>query len=429
VSCKQLGTAQTKAASWQAANDWWLKKLAEIEAKTEPTLSYETEVLQKVNAWATANGQVEPFPIYEDEKENKLTWQAISSEARAIWLDRTKGMKKPSGHGNLEKLVDKFVNSKKVLAESGEISLGRWDNVRRYLAQWKEWIGEEYPSVLANPSSLDGIHLQDYKEYLLGRIKGKVKNHKVKPISDETADGNLIAVKEFYGWLDMLHVIELPKATFMRKIHIKVAPKKVKTIPLTYIQKLMAGATDREKLYICLMLNCGFYQGDIAQLTQEQVNLKQGYIRRKRSKTEGWENVPEVKYPLWKTTNRLLEQFHNTKGELFLLNDDGKPLKNERIKEEDGKYTKNDNIAVAYYRMCKRLGITNEDKQPLKRLRKTSNTILKNSIYSMYAVLFLGQASKTIQEINYDGNIEEIGPSDLNFTKAIQWLGTRYGIE
>jgi hypothetical protein len=47
----------------------------------------------------------------------------------------------------------------------------------------------------------------------------------------------------------------------------------------------------------------------------------------------------------------------------------------------------------------------------------------------MYAVLFLGQASKTIQEINYDGNIERIGPSDLNFTKAIRWLGTRYGIE
>ena len=226
VSCKQLGIVPpNEIKSIQAANDWWIAKQAELDAKTEPTLSYETEVLQKVNAWAAANGQVEPFPIYEDEKENRLTWQAISSEARAIWLDRIKGMKKPTGHGNLEKLVDKFVNSKKVLAESGEISLGRWDNVRRYLTQWKEWIGEEYPSVLANPSSLDGIHLQDYKEYLLGRIKGKIENHKVKPISDETADGNLTAVKEFYGWLDMLHVIELPKATFMRKIHIKVANK------------------------------------------------------------------------------------------------------------------------------------------------------------------------------------------------------------
>ena len=43
VSCRQLGTPETKEGSYKAANDWWRQKLAEIEgnplqARVEPLL-------------------------------------------------------------------------------------------------------------------------------------------------------------------------------------------------------------------------------------------------------------------------------------------------------------------------------------------------------------------------------------------------------
>ena len=33
VSCRQLGTAPSKEASWLAANNWWETKQAEVDAK------------------------------------------------------------------------------------------------------------------------------------------------------------------------------------------------------------------------------------------------------------------------------------------------------------------------------------------------------------------------------------------------------------
>src|SRR5262249_8851862 len=35
VSCRQLGTAPTKEASWEAANAWWLKKKLELDTNPD----------------------------------------------------------------------------------------------------------------------------------------------------------------------------------------------------------------------------------------------------------------------------------------------------------------------------------------------------------------------------------------------------------
>ena len=84
------------------------------------------------------------------------------------------------------------------------------------------------------------------------------------------------------------------------------------------IKTLLAGATDRDKLYLLLMMNCGFTQVDIANLKQDEVDFKAGTITRKRSKTQDYDKVPTVRYPLWKTTLALLKVFHDQKGDLVL---------------------------------------------------------------------------------------------------------------
>ena len=145
-----------------------------------------------------------------------------------------------------------------------------------------------------------------------------------------------------------------------------------------------------------------------------------GIIIRRRSKTQQHEGVPTVSYPLWRCTLKLLQSLHTKKGDYVLTNQDGGQLKTERIRD-DGKYTKVDNIAVAYYRLCKRLKMT---QQPLKLIRKTSATLLRNSgQYSQFAVLFLGHSPRGIAETHYYGD------AGVSFSDAIRWLAGQYGVE
>ena len=48
---------------------------------------------------------------------------------------------------------------------------------------------------------------------------------------------------------------------------------------------LVTNTSDRTKLYILLMLNCGMTQKDVADLQKTEVDWDAGYISRKRSKT------------------------------------------------------------------------------------------------------------------------------------------------
>ena len=159
-------------------------------------------------------------------------------------------------------------------------------------------------------------------------------------------------------------------------------------------------------------------QADISALTPDEVDFSAGTITRKRTKTGDYAGVPVVCYPLWKSTLALLKKHRNPKARTILTNEDGGQLKNEKI-TDDGKYTKNDNIAVAYYRLCVRAGI---EHKPLKLLRKTSASLLYHSEkFSQYAPLFLGHAARTIAEKNY------YGKAGQSFTDAIRWLGSQYG--
>ena len=71
---------------------------------------------------------------------------------------------------------------------------------------------------------------------------------------------------------------------------------------------LFRAAKPRMKLYMLLMLNCGMTQKDVSDLNVLEVDWEEGRIIRKRSKTRGNGNVPEVDYRLWPETWDLLQQ-------------------------------------------------------------------------------------------------------------------------
>lgn len=87
------------------------------------------------------------------------------------------------------------------------------------------------------------------------------------------------------------------------------------------IRRMLKESTGRTKLSICLILNCGMTQKDVADIRKSEVDFDAGRIIRKRSKTEKFKSVPTVNYLLWPETLRLMKQFADRgDGDLVLLN-------------------------------------------------------------------------------------------------------------
>lgn len=231
VSCRQLEAPPTKEGSIGSANAWWLAKQADIDQQARPPIGYHTDILTRCNAYADSHGLEGRFMVWNDEEKDRWNWGAISDEARAVWYDRIKG-RTTTATGSLDKLVQRYLDGKRMECEAGQLSVGRWDNLCRWLTQWRKWIGD------IDPYSLNGVQLEAYQHHLLKLIADK-------KTSQATAKSNLATMKEFLRWLYRSEIIDrLPRN--MDDVNIGVSPKKVKTLTVEYIKELITRATARE---------------------------------------------------------------------------------------------------------------------------------------------------------------------------------------
>jgi len=157
-----------------------------------------------------------------------------------------------------------------------------------------------------------------YKE-LLGQIDGG-------RLSADYAQNVMNTFRAFVRWAWRRKLLPNLPLTIDDADHtFTVHIKEIKPYTTDEITTLLQRASSRTKLYILLGLNCGFTQGDIATLVKSEIDLEAGTITRKRMKTKKSKNVPIVCYPLWKTTNALLQEHCQPSGTLALLNEDGGP--------------------------------------------------------------------------------------------------------
>ena len=191
--------------------------------------------------------------------------------------------------------------------------------------------------------------------------------------------------------------------------------KEIEVLTVEEIKELFGKALERERLYLLLMLNCGFYPVDIGTLKHSE--YKDGRITRKRTKTrKRSDKVPTVSYRLWKETDALLTKYRSEDPELVLLNRNGTPLWKEV--EKNGKFCRISNVKCNFFRIQKKSGIT----KSLKHLRKTASTMLGSHLqYGRYAEYFLGEAPRSVADTHY------VKPSQEQFDKAVKWLGEQFG--
>jgi integrase len=232
----------------------------------------------------------------------------------------------------------------------------------------------------------------------------------------------MMTAKQFISRLAEMRLIPLPGNIRSRRFRFNhSSPTKIETFTVEEVrQKLKAcdGFSRKTKLYLLLMLNCGMYQNDIAELLVDEIDWKAGTLTRARSKTRE-RNGPVVTYKLWPETFALLKK-HRSRGvknghaDLALTTDEGNPLVRYWI--EGDSMRRYDCIHSAWTRLAEKMGLR-KMRLGMKHLRKTSASLLgKHPQYKFYANHFLADSPRTIADRHY------VTPSDEEFFQALEWL-------
>lgn len=347
-----------------------------------------------------------------------------------IWRDRLDVMQRSAApvEKTLGHLVEKFLTEKKDAAADGELSTGRVEKLRTQLTHFQNWLGPDVSVV-----EITSDTLIDFRAELLKNLrneaqpappatKGRFKKAGANKWKRSTVKDRLSAVTSFVRWLWETETIEtLPRvlAKTSKRLHVGTSEAQIVVFTKEEVGLILKSASQRTRLYILLMLNCGMGQKDISDLDHSQIDWDLGRITRKRSKTKRHENVPTVTHVLWLETIQLLRQelSPGSQGRV-LLNNSGQPLWHETI-SDDGKQKKNDNVRNAFERLRTKLGID----KPLKSLKKTSASLIRgNKDYRGLEDLFLGHAPRKISDRHYTKPPEEL------LGEATNWLHLEYGI-
>lgn len=232
-----------------------------------------------------------------------------------------------------------------------------------------------------------------------------------------------MTAKQFITRLAELKLIALPGNIRSRRFRFNhSAPSKIETFTVEEVTAMLAGCdgfSERTRLYLLLMLNCGMYQNDIAELRRDEIDWKAGTLSRARSKTRE-RGGPVVTYKLWPETFALLEK-HRTghsqdaakKDELVLTTDEGNPL--VRYWLEEGKMRRYDTIQSAWTRLAAKMG--GKLRLGMKHLRKTSATLLgTHPHFKFFANHFLADSPKGMADRHY------VTPNQAEFFEALDWL-------
>jgi integrase len=422
VSPRQLGVPATREQSASAANEWWGRKQAEIDAegkqKQDPVWDGIREAVGKLTG-GPVNSVEDVCRLFVEKVQSGQKFPDWFQEAilgverlRQIEAQAKAGVSLALGEVEGERTVGaqigQWVKLLKASVATRTISEGRWGAYKRYIGVFGKWIGEGAPI-----DAITAAKLEEYWAWLVSQMTEE-------RFSPATAKGMLMTAKQFIRRLAEVGLIPLPGNIDARRFRFGDGPKKVETLAIEEVRAMLTKATERTRLYVLLMLNCGMYQSDITELGEDEVDWKVGTITRPRSKRP---NGPVVRYKLWSETWELLKK-HRAKGDrplnprglrVVLTTDQGNLL--SRCWIEGDKERRYDTIQSAANTLFETLGW----KKPLKRLRKTSSSLLASQkAYKYYVDYFLAHSPKTIAEKSY------VAPADEEFFEALTWLRQQY---
>jgi integrase len=435
VSCRQLDAPPTKEGSYLQANAWWRERVSTLAPvpSVHPFLSKLSELARR-KEWAIRNA---PDEVQDLDADIKATDKLKEQDDAPVWWPDTAALELvgievkpwadpvavsellgPDGvwgdrlahdgpevdlpaDKTLGGIEGRFYELHDVRHRTGALSAAECSLVRQMVAPFVEFLNPN-----REPKTITPLDWERYYHHLMGRIGEGA-------IGPVTAKKLFSYARRFMGWMTMVGVMPPLLNLASKSYKFPSGDKAIETFTAAEATKLVNASPGQLKLHLMLMLNCGFNQGDIADLLHDEVDYKNGKITRKRSKTRQHhgDKVPTVTWTLWPCTLELLRKYRSDHPTLALTTAKGRPWVEELL--VNGKRKRRDGIHANFMHVRRRLKID----KPLKSLRKTSSTLLDDDdVFGRYAQFFLGHAPDSVAGKHY------VVPSQAQFDKAVLWL-------
>jgi integrase len=443
VSCRQLGCVhETKEASYQAANQWWLTKKIEIDG-AHPNAARITEQRRRLE-WAQEHAredlvsqladlisrlekdlvgesnQPAPVPphlasfctkegdeVYRQLSESLGRIQTQAHAAMALqrlveeirWQERLADSPvPPSGTPQQDRSVvfqaGLWLEDLKARVGAGQLGYGEYRNQVSYVKHFVTYMGSQTLIDAINEETWSGYH-----RVLLDRIALEACSPVYAMKLFQTARG-------FVEYLVSLKRITAPENLSDRRLRFKVPRPTIRVFTGEEITRLLKESRPVIRLMILLALNTGMTQIDVSDLSHDEIDWKSGRLTRKRSKTAHHANTPVVEYALWPETFTLLTQLRSNDPVRVLVTRSGNAWVNRREKT-------NDSIRMEFGKLKPALSF--------KYLRKTAATMLaSHPEYRAYAQYFLGHAPDNVADTHY------VKPDQVQFDAAVNWLREQF---
>ncbi len=224
-----------------------------------------------------------------------------------------------------------------------------------------------------------------------------------------------VIFKSFVRYVVKKRLVPLPLNLDDKLLSFGVTPKEKPKPVLADVRDFIAGLPERLRLYALLAANCGMNNVDIGKLEPRQIDLAAKTLTRKRVKTASWKDVPTVTYRLWDETAELLRRQMTAGGQYALLDARGQPLYLDS-KEGAGAAKLYDKIKSSWR---DHFGRDGAKKYTIKDFRFISADIIKDDPqYRAYREAWLGHSPKTVAERNYS--------SSEDCTHVCEWLHARF---
>lgn len=394
----------TEMGSYQAANNWWKGKLAEIQ-KAHPHARI-AELVQPRIAYAERRGMTDEATANKELLAKVLTVPSANLSplmskitlgngtdlaSSPVWADRfAREPKEPppsKANTSIGAALDSWLTIKRVRAKASSVVM-----LGTYVTQFRKMLDADKPvGSLDEDASERVFHLLD-----------------AQSVAPATKRKQWITFKNFVKYAAAKYRFPLPANLDSKEYGWAVPITEKKMPPSAEVLAFVNELPDRLRLYALLAWNCGCNNIDIASLTRGQIDLKAGTLTRRRTKTGEWSSVPKVVYGLWRETARLLAQEMSADGELALGDVKGQPL---YVTDKNGSGKLYDKIKSQWRDT---LGRSAERPHTLKDFRDFGSIMLQGSPHRSYQQAWLGHSPNTVAGRHYSGTEDVI--------EACRWM-------
>jgi integrase len=428
VKCRDLGLPEsrwTKMDSYQAANAWWVKKQAELDATPLPENDPRKIIRDDIDyylryalpdempAFQAARAALETHPIEgpaaDDNPVPPADLHIIHENRQLLEMFGAKIPATVPDH-----ILSETLGHSRVTAERVRVA-GNVDpeaTVGKLLDRWVTVMTDEWEATTLREVC---DFVKEFKNFTSTDPKDSTTSVMfsgdwlVSRINEDTVENMFIAIRrlslglvaqkkrwqrwrQWVEWLSEKGKIERPRNLWSKTYVITVPKQKPKVVSLETARAVLAKLSSRFKLYALLGINASMNPVDVGKLRKDMIDFKKGTLTKRRVKTMNEENVPEVTYKLWPETLDLLRAHLSSHPELALTSSAGTPLHDCR--KERGKAKMNTLLTQQWG--DQKTGMTFTDWRDLG-----ANLIYGDKRFRDLRVLYLGHAPHGVSDVHY----------------------------